>query len=522
MKLSLPVMALLALTFGGVGVGGLYYATNMQNQSTAQVTSDSGSIVADFTVGGDPWIGYAALGSPALQSSLRSEGIVFRYDSPNVVSYATRMEQVTSGELDFAVATVDANLLNTQNFLQGGVIVAVLDQSTGGDALVCNHMRINGIDDFSNQPDWKIAFTPDSPSHHLLRAIGNDFGVDALLAQGDWRVEVDGSGAALEALQAGSVDCAVLWQPDVTTATRGSNELGVVYSSGEADGLIVDVLMVHRGHLQPSSPMRPYVQTVLQNYFATVRGFSDDPAFALEQVNAYLREYDGDRYPEADVQAMMAGVSWVNLTENAESWFGVGGANRYYKLEEAHDFACVLIEADEAHGSDFCRRIRPQGFINGQMIAALYESQTITEHNATITDPLELRFTPLSALQWNTLTPQGTLRSRRIVFQPGSNELAPETIGALREAMNDFKRYPRSRLEVRVGFNPTLGDTIEADAAARAAAVMTYLVDTYSIDENRVRVSTQAAPQQDGEGGRAYQSRLREVGLGLLRENNEI
>jgi len=218
---------------------------------------------------------------------------------------------------------------------------------------------------------------------------------------------------------------------------------------------------------------------------------------------------------------MMSGVSWVNLTENAESWFGVGGENRYYKLEEAHDFACVLIEADAAHGSDFCRRIRPQGFINGGMISALYEAQTITEHNATITDPLELRFPPLSALEWNTLTPQGTLRSRRIVFQPGSLELAPETIGALREAMNDFKRYPHSRLQVQVGYNPTLGGTAADDADARAAAVMNYLVDTYSIDPNRVRVSTQASPQRDGEGGRAYQSRLRGVDLGLLRKTND-
>lgn len=513
------ITAIAAVVVLGVSAVGLRFFRTEIETVVMQQTSDAASIAATFTVGGDPWIGYAPLGSAALQASLRTEGIDFRYESPDVVDYAERMRQVRDGELDFAVATVDANLLNTPDFNRGGVIVAVLDQSTGGDALVCDLSRINSIDAFNTERDWKVAFTPDSPSHQILRAIGNDFGVDAFLQEGDWQVETNGSADARSALEAGQVDCAVLWQPDVTRATRGSNRFGTVFSSADADGLIVDVLLVNRTHLSRSSPLRPHIQTVLRHYFETVRRFSEEPEFALEQATAYLREYEGTRYEEADVSAMMAGVTWVNLTENAESWFGVGGDNPYFKLEDAHDFALTIIRAER--GADYLRRFRPVGIMNGEFVEALYEVHTIEERNATITDPLELRFPAIAAWEWNSLVPQGTLRSRRIVFEPGSLQMEDSTVTALREAMNDFKRYPRSRLQIHVGFDPEAGQTAADTAETRAEAVKAYLIDTYGIDENRIRAVTEAAPREDGEGGRAYQSRLRGVGLVLVRSSNE-
>ena len=525
MKMSLPIMAAVLLIGGGAGIGGLYYLQSQQNLATAEITSDSRLIDATITIGDDPWIGYAPLASNAMQSAARADGIVVEYVSDGG-DYATRMQQIRDGDLDMAVVTIDANLLNTPDLNRGGVIVSVIDQSNGGDALVCDYSQISGIDDLSTTTGWNIAFTPNSPSHQLLRGIGNDFGADVLLQETSWRVETNGSGEALEQLQAGNVTCAVLWQPDVARALQGSNALGVVFSSADADGLIVDVLMVHRRHLLPSSPMRAHIQTVLHNYFEVLKEFSENEEFRLEQVKAYLREFDGARFSDDEIIAMLDGVDWVNLTENAESWFGVGGDSPYFKLEEAHDFARAIIRAEQ--GQDFLRFFRAVSVIDGQFIRTLYDQQTIVEHNATITNPLELRFQPLSELMWNTLDTQGTLRSRRIVFQPGSLVLQDAARAALGEAMQDFRRYPRSRLEIQVGYSPNGGAEAQADAQARADATRRYLLETHGLDENRVRVFVPEPqlvsvmiPQREGENGRAYGSRLREVQLVLRRPTSD-
>lgn len=518
----LPI-AMGLLLIGVLSVGGLFFWQKFQDQSAVTNTSDTSTLEASLTVCGDPWIGYMPIASDTLQHDLRRDNIAFEYISDGG-NYEERMSKVRSGDCDFAAVTVDANILNTPDFNRGGVIIAVLDQSSGGDAMVCNNNSITSIDDFNLRQGWKVAFTPDSPSHQLIRGLGNDFGVDTFLSDGEWKVESNGSSEALSSLQDGSASCAVLWQPDVARALQDSN-MSVLYSSADADKLIVDVLMAHRGHMLPSSENRSIVELVLQKYFETLKEFSNNPGLQMQEVKTYLRSYDGGRYSDEEIQSMLSGVDWVNLRENGESWFGIGGDSPYFGLVEAHEFALSIIRAEK--GTDFLRFFRPESIIDSRIITKLYGDGVLDEQNSTVTNPLELRFSELSELYWNSLETQGLLRSRRIVFQSGSLVLEDFSRRALGEAMGDFKRYPASRLEIQIGY--VVSGDVEAamaNAESRANAVHDYLVETYNLDPNRMRVYVpepidmeSVIPKRDDEGGRAYRSRLREVRLVLRREN---
>ena len=60
-------------------------------------------------------------------------------------------------ELEFAVATVDSYILNGSPLNYPGTIVAVIDESKGGDAIVAWKDRLSSLDALKANTDYKIA-----------------------------------------------------------------------------------------------------------------------------------------------------------------------------------------------------------------------------------------------------------------------------------------------------------------------------------------------------------------------------
>src|SRR4030095_13910893 len=100
-----------------------------------------------------------------------------------------------------------------------GAIIAVIDESKGGDAIVAWKDKAGSLDALKAAQTPTIAFTPASPSEYLLRATAVHFDVPALRSgKGKWRVEADGSPDALKRFLDHKTDAAVVWEPDVTRA----------------------------------------------------------------------------------------------------------------------------------------------------------------------------------------------------------------------------------------------------------------------------------------------------------------
>src|SRR5688572_25508289 len=158
-----------------------------------------------LVVGVDNWIGYFPLCSGEMRKRMRARGYLVQCDDDKA-DYKARMQKLKGGELQLAVATIDSYLLNGSEPGFPGTIIAVIDESKGGDAIVAFKDKVATIDDLKRKTAVKIAFTPASPSEHLLRATSVHFDVAHLRNRRDWRVEADGSPDALEKLLQKKVD----------------------------------------------------------------------------------------------------------------------------------------------------------------------------------------------------------------------------------------------------------------------------------------------------------------------------
>jgi hypothetical protein len=199
-----PIFVILFLL---VCIPGLYLAKKMipvLKSRVQQQTSDAKDLKGKITLAIDDWIGYYPISSGRMKKAMRSEGYMLDIANDGG-DYPARMKKLREGELDFAVVTVDSYILNAAPLDFPATIVAILDESKGGDAMVAYTNVVSSLDSFKSftaQTMPKIAYTPASPSQHLLKAISSHFNVPALKNIGrNQRVETKDSQEALKDLQ---------------------------------------------------------------------------------------------------------------------------------------------------------------------------------------------------------------------------------------------------------------------------------------------------------------------------------
>src|ERR1022692_2262654 len=187
-------------------VPGLYFAKKLipvMKNRIQQQTSDAKDLKGKITLAIDDWIGYYPLSSGRLKKTMRNEGYMLEISNDGG-DYPARMKKLREGELDFAVVTVDSYILNAAAVDFPATIVTILDESKGGDAMVAYTNVVSSLDSFKSftaQTMPKIAYTPASPSQHLLKAISAHFNVPALKNIGrNQRMETKDSQEALKCL----------------------------------------------------------------------------------------------------------------------------------------------------------------------------------------------------------------------------------------------------------------------------------------------------------------------------------
>jgi hypothetical protein len=309
-------IVLMVLVIGALAIGAARFLAPMLTDSQQRETSDARGTKGRIVIGVDNWIGYFPLCSDEMRKRMRRSGYVLICEDDKA-NYPERMQRLRKGEIQLAVATVDSYVLNGADARYPGAIIAVLDESKGGDAMVAWADRVGSLDALKHASDeLKVAFTPQSPSEHLLKSTAVHFDIPLLRERrGAWRVESDGSQAALKALIDKRVDVAVLWEPDVS---RALGTQGIVKLMGTEDTrrLIVDILIVNRDYSQEYPEA---VRTLLNQYFRTLKFYRDNPDQLLSEVA------DSADVSKTQANAMLEGVAWTGLTDNALVWFGVGG-----------------------------------------------------------------------------------------------------------------------------------------------------------------------------------------------------
>jgi len=515
------VAALLVLGIGGI-VAARFLLPVLQ-EAAQKETSDAVATRGSIVIGTDNWIGYFPLCSAELQRRMRRSGYLLRCEDDSA-DYAGRFRRLAAGELQLAVATVDSYLRNGAAVDFPGTIIAVIDESKGGDAIVAWRDRAASLTELKQRPELKIAFTPDSPSEHLLRAIGAHFDIPAMSARGGpAQVEADGSPAALAKLLSRQADVAVLWEPDVSRALAAPDIVKLI-GTEDTERLIVDILLVDRRYSQEQPEA---LATLLREYFQVLKLYRDEPRRLAEDVVA------STGIAADQVGSMLAGVAWATLNENGALWLGVSqpGAGRGEEGLVETIAAAVRIMLEQGQ---FARSPLPDGdpyrITNRQFLAQLYRSR-VASARADAAAPAEAagegvlarRFAPLDDAGWQALKELGTLKLNPVAFQSGTEQLVYEGKIAIDRAVERLRHYPNFRIVIK-GHTGLRGDpgANRTLSQERADAVARYLMVTYGIDENRIRSigfgASRPLPRQPGESDRAYRYRLPRVELSLAAE----
>lgn len=512
--------AILLLLLGLVALGIAYVVAPLLKSQQQMATSDAARSKGAITIGVDSFAGYFPLCSPVMRQFMLADG--YKLDCiDDSADYVGRFAKLAQKQLDFAVATVDSYVLAGRAVNYPGVVVAVLDESKGSDAIVARTEAVRNLDDLKNRTGLVVAYTPNSPSHHLLKAVGVHFDVP-LFRGGDpaARRETAGSPEALKTLLSGEAQVAVLWEPDVSKALAQPGVIKLL-GSDQTSRLIVDILVAQRD-LQDRHPDR--VQLVLANYFKALKVYRDDPARLETELAAYAA------VPAEVAGRVVKGIAWAGLQDNADVWLGLAapGSLPAHGLFDAIDSTVrVLKEFGDVTetplpGGD------PRRIIQSAAVAALV-AQGIAPTAAgsflaqKVAGPLRADFAALDAEGWDRLREIGALKVRPILFRSGAAELSLSDKQELDAAAEALKSYPNFRIEVQGHSKPGADEDANLRLSRdRAEAVARYLQVTFDTDPDRLRAvgfgSSQPLPRRPDEAYRAWQDRLSRVEIHLRGE----
>jgi outer membrane protein OmpA-like peptidoglycan-associated protein/ABC-type nitrate/sulfonate/bicarbonate transport system substrate-binding protein len=506
-------LALIILVVGMIATVAWRFIEPMLNDINQTSATDARAKKGTIHIGVDGWVGYFPLCSPEIRKRLYRSGYGIKCVD-DLANYKERFDKLKNGDYEFAVATVDSYLLNGKSYDYPGPIVTVIDESKGGDAIISLKNKIGSLDDLKTKP-YSVAFTPDSPSHHLLKAISSHFDIQSL-RNPQYQVKTDGSQAALNALLKQQVDVAVVWEPEVTKALSSK---GIVRLLGTEDTrqLIVDILIASQKTVRKNPDL---VKLLLNAYYQTLKFYRENNDELIKDIS--------DQYSVSDTQAntLLKGVEWVSLIDNVQDWYGITGTYSDEALIMSIESAVDILLENNDFNSNPIPDEDPYRLINSQFIDELntaFMNNSGFAQQSNKTGTAHQSFKPLSAKAWDQLETIGSLKTHHIVFVSGTSDLTFEGKRQIDAQIVDLNHYPNFRIEIR-GHTALRGDKNAnlALSQERADAVLRYIEVTHGIAPNRARAigfgSAKPLPKQPGESSRKYNYRLPRVEINLVRE----
>ncbi|MBN2383972.1 OmpA family protein [bacterium] len=485
--------------------------------------SDAGKIKEEITLAGDSWLGYFVFRSPEFKKRMREQGTNPIWIDDNA-QYQERMQKFAAGEYHFIVATVDSYILNAWQTKPPfpGVIVAIIDESKGGDAIVADG-TITDLNDL-NRSDIKIALTPASPSEFLMKAVASHFNVHNLNIGTQWKIETDGAKGAFEMLQKSKVPVAVLWEPFVSKALQlpGCHTL---LGTEKTSGLIVDIVIAHRNTIDHSPDL---VNRFLQTYFQSLSYYQQDPERLVEQAAEDTNESkDGAR-------KMLEGISFIDFNDNCQVWFGLGltGSPAKERLASTIESTVNILKDNNDLSQDPLQG-NPYTIMNSTILENLLSGRSTDLDTKFSERPgpgktysPDHDFANLDKPGWNNLKRVGTMKIRPIVFQSSTPILSMSGKEEIDQAAEVIGHYPHFRILIKGHTSPGGDESANHQLSEeRARSVRQYLLSVHDVDQDRVMALGVGSQEQldmaPNESYRAFKLRLQRVEFIFLEDQNK-
>ena len=370
---------------------------------------------------------------------------------------------------------------NLRNAGLDGRAIMVVDNTQGADAVIARDPAIRRIEDLAGH---SVALLQYTPSHGMLIDAIDNSSLTARAKQSIRMVFInadEGTAGVRAALEGGSVDAAVLWDPDLSLALKNVPGAHVIYSTKIATNLIYDVIVCDSRVLDQADNQAA-IQGLVKGWMAGVEAARADPDAAVdalvqtEEFFALLAKQQGRDF----IKGLFANLVWTGLEDNARILGLAGGPNYYEQVYKRFDQIYRRLGAlanpnspviDPQHSFDY-RYIKALLAENRQALAAAARPQ--------------FRFSVQERQQVARKAPVLT-KPVLVGFQSGSAHLTKRAQRTIDEEMVPFIEANGSAYFVVSGNTDSTGarELNLRLSRQRAQAVVDYLVNEWEFPRER-------------------------------------
>lgn len=362
--------------------------------------------------------------------------------------------------------------------------VIVVDNTQGADAIIARDPSIQRVEDLAEK---KVALLQYTPSHGMvIDAVDNSSlsarkkaSVDYVYINAD-----EGTAGVRAAFQAGQVDAAALWDPDLSLAVDAVPGTRVIYSTRTATNLIYDVIVCDSRVLNDAAN-QPAIQGFVAGWLEGVevaRAKPDEAVAALvknEEFFALLEKEQGAPF----IKGLFANLVWTGLEDNVRILGLAGGTNHYERVYKRFD---VIYREAGALANPKSPVINPSDSFDYRYVKALMEKAPEVKVEAA---KPEFTFTEEESAKVAN-EPAALTKPVMVNFETGSAELnkrAERTIDT--DVVPIVESHGSAYFEVSGNTDSTGSRAINMKLSrARAQAVVDYLVKQWEFDAKRFLV----------------------------------
>ncbi|MEZ6087313.1 MAG: phosphate ABC transporter substrate-binding/OmpA family protein [Pirellulaceae bacterium] len=422
----------------------------------------------------DSFSGYAVLRSEPFGEELRNAGIRLNLVDDGA-DYTARLAALKSGEAQMAAFTIDA-LIKTSSKMNDlpATIVALIDETTGADAIVAYTEKIPNVDAL-NAAEMKFVLTPDSPSETLARVVMSRFDLTKLGT--DPFVSVNDAEEVFKRYKNSKPTdpvAYVMWEPYVSQMLTNP-ATHVVVDSSRFPSTIVDVIVAGRDFLLKQPDV---VREVVKAYMTSVYQYRERERM-LSLVIADAQATGSPLTPEQAAK-LVDGIWWKNTQENLAHM----GLLPDKPLPHVEDMVANLIGILKSTGG--IDRDPTDGKANYWFYSKVFEDLRDFHPGSKSETVRDIRLPALSESQWSELTSIGTAKVPPLVFARGTDRLTSRAQVVLDELAANLNS---TRFYVSIVGNASKQGNLEQNqrlAESRAEVARTYLIDK-GVDQNRIR-----------------------------------
>ncbi|MGR9108839.1 MAG: OmpA family protein, partial [Gammaproteobacteria bacterium] len=359
--------------------------------------------------------------------------------------------------------------------------VMVVDNTQGADAVIARDPAIRRIEDLAGRSVALLQYTPSDGM--VIDAIDNS----SLTARAKTTVNMvyinadEGTAGVRAALEAGSVDAAALWDPDLSLALKNVPGAHVIYSTKTATNLIYDVIVCDARVLDQDTNEAP-IQAFVSGWMKGVSAAEANPADAVdalvktEEFFSLLAKEQGQDF----VRGLFKNLVWTGLEDNARILGLSGGTNYYEQVYKRFD---VIYRRAGALANPNSPVINPQNSFDYRFIKKLFTADQAAQQAAA---KPEFTFTPTERDQ--AATREAVLTKPVLVnFQTGSAQLSKRAERTIDEEMVPFIEGNGSAYFIVSGNTDSTGarELNMRLSRQRSESVVNYLVDQWEFDRSR-------------------------------------